>query len=479
MGAGRTHGNLLLLFDLLAKMTDWDADSIRKLESIPGNPSLQKGRLMDLILRSLRLLYEKESQTSVFSLLFEEAKQLSSRKLFAPARKRLKKARKICIQLELETQLLNLVTLEQEIFVQSPHEPAKLFYDRLEKEERECLESLQNFRTLHRLHERMRDLARKTNRIKTEAERNAFEEIIQSPIMHKGPFVSFKAYAIHQKIIAIYHSVCEEHEEAWTIYHTLLGKWNDNQDKIPHYADLYLGTLNNYLNSCMLSPDHRQYFLQAIETVRTLSDLPAHIQLKFQRVTFSQELAFRVNWGSFDEGTSFFQELETWLTQQEKALSAAYLLVFYYNIASYFFAYGENRTAYHWLLKILHFPKTEARHDIRDFARIFQTILQFELGNMDLQEYLLRSAYRYFRRNESLFEFEEAIISFLKTAQKSINLRSEDTLQAYSQLLEKLTHIQHSPHGSKPMGLELLIYWVESKIAGVDMRIYFEKKVNE
>ena len=480
LNAGRAHGNLLLLFNALNSMEQFDEELLEeKMRRVPGNLSMHKSRLFPLILKSLRLQYEKEDLLSQLQIWVSEARLLTTRGLPSQARKRIKKAKFLATELEVESMVLELLAIEQETFSQFPHEPERVFRSRIEAEEEKWLSSLQLTRRLTRLHEQIRGLARTTSRIKTEEERRQFEEIIHHKAMNPVPKSSFKAFSLHQKILGIYYTVVGDYKKAWQVYDPLIRLWNEHPDQIRERSDLYLGTLNNYLNACAIYEDQRENFPQIIQQLGAVTGLPPSTELKFQRITYFHGMVYWVNLRNFQDGKPFFAELSSWLKNVEGQLSPGYLLLFYYNLVIYYFGHGENPTAYRWLLAILHFPSTEARQDIRDFARVFQVILQFELGNLDLKEYLLRSAYRYLRRNHKLHAFERIIVEFLKQISKPAKFDKEVIQEIYQNLLDGLIGIRMEPEGREPLGLDMLIYWTESKLAGIPMQRYFQQKMEE
>jgi hypothetical protein len=175
----------------------------------------------------------------------------------------------------------------------------------------------------------------------------------------------------------------------------------------------------------------------------------------------------------------FMGELNHWLDQHKDKLSDVRLLIFYYNITLYYFAHSQFSQAQKWLLKILHFPPTEARADIRDFARVFQLVLQYELGNLDVQEYLLRSAYRYFNRTQKLHEYEEAILTFVRKEQKNAGISRKATYSAFETLQESLQKIRSEAEGAEPVGFQVMLFWIESHLEGVPLKVYYARKVAE
>jgi hypothetical protein len=165
-----------------------------------------------------------------------------------------------------------------------------------------------------------------------------------------------------------------------------------------------------------------------------------------------------------------------WLTQNSGQVPISKLLAAYFNVFSLQFVLGEFRKANEWLLKILSTPGKEERRDIRDVARIFQVILHHELGNPELQDYLLTSTYRYFRRNDRMEKMNAVLIRFFRAEQKHLP-ESKEFLTALEELDRETEDVIRTGTGKIPLGMTEVSFWVKSKLEGIPLRAYYEKMV--
>lgn len=166
------------------------------------------------------------------------------------------------------------------------------------------------------------------------------------------------------------------------------------------------------------------------------------------------------------------RKVREWLPQNEKGVPLAFRLGLSYNLTVFLFVNGYFREANQWLIGILNMPGREERKDIRDSARILQLILQYEMGNLDLQEYLLRSAYRYFQKNEGLAAFEKMQVrAFKKLA--GVPPGSDPWRSALSELKSGLDDLRNKIKGRPPLGMEEVSIWVESKLSGKEIAAIF------
>jgi hypothetical protein len=244
-----------------------------------------------------------------------------------------------------------------------------------------------------------------------------------------------------------------------------------------HRAELYLATLNNYLASCLSQPDYHDRFLAQMALVRQQRAISPPIQLRFERVTYIQQLALRLNFHRLQDAADFIQDISTWLDQKADHLDAAGLLHCYHNLSIYHFVYGAFAASKQWVRKILNFPATDMRQDIQDFARILELVLLAERGNFDLQEYLVRNTERHLRQSGKLKDLHAAVLQWLKQSHRLPGHSSAAHHTLLAALAETLHSLADSTTGRPPIGLRELILWVESKLAGEALGVYFMRRM--
>ena len=230
--------------------------------------------------------------------------------------------------------------------------------------------------------------------------------------------------------------------------------------------------MNNFLISALYSSDHKAQFVQTIREMRSITGLPPFDQLKMERIVHYHELNYHVNYGNFLEGKAFIRRLNRWLEKHRRHLAPQRLLVLEQNIACFFFAYGEFRNAHQHLQRLMNVPDKTVRVDIRNFARLLELIIQYELGNFQVGEYALRATYRSFRKNKVLYPYEKAILHFIRERQKypagSIEYR-----RTAIELKEKLNKIRET-EGENAIGLPMISIWLGSQIEEIPIRQHFE-----
>lgn len=468
MGAGRSQSNYLLLFDCLNAMEVFDENALRS--QLSGQPFLNHlpstiHRLYALLLKSLRTLHDTDSIDAKLRTMDFEIEVLLAKQQFREARRIIGRAKALAREYEREGMLLALLDCEKRMFLLAPEGDGEAFHAVMAREEEAAMSRFVRQRRLLALHERVRNLARTASpgELADLPELNALQKEVPGGLICSVYWHNIQGIALLNAL---------DYFAAHRLYQNLMALWEEQAHRIPDQADLYLGCANNYLNACLFGLEHIE-FLSSAQSLRSLDNLPAAASLKLRRIVYSHELNYSINFGKYDEGVQLVAEIENWLRESEQQLDVSRRLAFYYNIANFHFGFGQVSEANRWINRILNLPRGPERPDIRDFARLFQLVIQYELGHLDLQEYFLRSSYRYFARSRKLTEFEAALIDFMKEMGK-VPEQSPAFFAACEQLHTQLDAMWMDKWEKAPLGLELTLFWVKSKLKRVPFREHFE-----
>ena len=478
MGAGPAHGNCLVLLDALLALPSWDeAHLLARLPpgALHDHFSSNKTRLLDLLLKSQRLLHSGKDVRTTLRNHLTDIELLIAKARFPLALKRLRKAKVLARHFEEEAVLLQLLHLELRLSQQAPVQEAFAF---LVQELPNCLARLELAEHHNLLYERLRLHVRIHGRARTPEAQAALDAIRADPLLSitPDPALSRHAYLLHQQVLGTCHIIRGEADLALAIFEPLLALWESDADLISHRSHIYLSCLNNYLGTCLTDTATHPQFLAAVASTRRLQGLAPHTRLRAEQVTYVHELNYRINFSTLDASAQFIAELRTWLDTHAMRLDAAPVLSLYNNLTLFHFVYGAHKPANAWLQRILHFPDTEARADIHDFAPILQLVLQYELQNFDLTDYLLRNASRRIQRAGKELALETSVLAWFKRLQKVSLQSTAAQRQSLQQLLDQLRALATQP-GRPPLGLNELILWAESRMEGVPLAQHFQRRM--
>lgn len=176
--------------------------------------------------------------------------------------------------------------------------------------------------------------------------------------------------------------------------------------------------------------------------------------------------------GQFSEGLLLVKGIEEKLQEYELYLDRHRILVIYYKIASMYFGSGNFEKAIDYLNKIINW-KVDLRSDLQCYARLLHLIAHYELGNLQLLEYLAKSVYRFMAKMQNLSVVEEEMFKFLR---KALTLSTHQLKPEFEHLLHKLKQFEHRRFETRAFMYLDMISWLESKIRNVPVQEVVQKK---
>ena len=474
-GSGKTTTNTTIIFDLLNGLEEWDEQVyLSKIPaSIPPNRlAVIHTRLFERLIQSLRLTQDNHLVDLQLRRFCSDIEILIDRKLYQSATKRLRKAIKLAKSFERKAMLLELFRLEYRL---------QLNFDGLTKGQY----------VWDRLQERIQtaeELARLTQaevidaRIKLSFRNKSRKKPIPLAQSHDSnppfpnPNSEFRAWSLQKRGVAMQHYSKGEAREALNIYDELLSTWEKKRKWIDQHPIEFFGILKNFLGLSLFLEDF-EAFRSKLQEYQTLKFRTPDLQERFMLILYSKELNYAINHLDFSDAIKVTEKVGKWLGEVS-FISMAQRLSTTYNILTFLFVNGEFKKANRWLLEILNASGKTERQDIRDFARVFQIVFQTELNNPDLQEYLLRSSYRYLKRKSGYQDLEKLLIQFFRRHHK-LSPGSNETHRSWQTLSLDLEQLRQSRSDQHLLGLNEIAYWVQSKIEGVSIREYFERMKRE
>lgn len=169
--------------------------------------------------------------------------------------------------------------------------------------------------------------------------------------------------------------------------------------------------------------------------------------------------------GSYNEAFEIIDRIEERLENAPGRINKEQELLFISTIALVCFGAGRYKESLHWLNRVLNDNEANLRQDIYSYARIFNLVVHYELGNFELLEYVIKSTSRYLNKRQRDFELELTILNFMKRlARKTGGHSQERIFREFQTALNR-----HFQNGTDQIMLEYFNFpaWVESKLEGI------------
>ena len=150
-------------------------------------------------------------------------------------------------------------------------------------------------------------------------------------------------------------------------------------------------------------------------------------------------------------------------------------LTFFYQIAYAYFGAGLYNKALFWINKVLNDNENTLRQDIYSYARLFNLVIHFELGNMDLLEYITKSTHRYLSKRQRDYTMEKLIIDSMRKLIRAGNVI--DRKDVFIKFREDLELMMENPEHRVVIKYFDFIKWVDSKIENASFADTIKKAI--
>lgn len=465
---GLKPSNSEILLEALLSLPTFDQGQLELAlpTRIVGNLSFEKNQLMKLVLKTLRQYHADQRIDLKVQNLITDARFLQERGLYARSQQQLAHARQLAQRHQMTLVLMEINTLER--FAEK-----RLFEKHIESQLEAQIESgnaetkrWEQQNAYRNLYDRIFVSLRENYKLRTEAAEAQLEQYRQDELMQSfpsdGTFESQKLYYLIQGQLA----QMERNQEGFHLaYRQAVALW----DKFPHLKQLrridYKATLANYLQTC-----HEVKNYAAFEPILTeLKSLPPQSEEEaiedFQNILFL-ELLGAMNTSNWVLANSLLVPIEIGIGKYGTQINQSRFLVYHHNVAILLFVQERYKESSRWLQRILDIKRSKHRRDIRNFSKVFNIILHYELGRIELLEHFFRSVYRKLKRNRDLYEFEKLVLNGIKKLQDAIPGQPQ---AVFAEIHSALNTLGQNPKERRVTGFAEVALYVRSKVEGKAM----------
>lgn len=465
--------NYLRIFDAIDKQKNYDEEAIKaffaKETFIRHFPS-EKNHLYKLILKALRAYHAESSVGGLLKQHINNIEILFSKALYTEAAKVLQRAKKAAREHEQFYHWFELLSWEK-MLMEEAYQSGNFSSDlnALIEEEEMVLAKLRNLAAYNVLYAKINYVFRSGGYVRTEEEHAMVEEISEHPLI-KG-----QNTALSNRASTICHytqGFCYWAKRDWTTSFAKFSRAKEILDKHPQLKkDLpkrYVRTLY-YLIQCEIELGDHEHVKEHIRTLRELTGKPGFGDIDIKLLVFSNsylsELRFHDRAGDFNKVEKLEEAVIQGMVRTGARLPKEFELEFYFLLSTVNFGAGRMSRSLFWLNKVLNDPEPTLRQDIFTYARLFNLIVHYELGNFELLEYIVRSTQRFLSKRHRAYGVEAALIEHVKKLARTSS--SDARMALFVTLQERLNALMEDPNESTVSKYFNICAWVTSKVEEV------------
>jgi hypothetical protein len=466
---------LLELFDWLNK--SHEGETIPNKASFRANLPTLVVRLRELMLDSLRLLHKENDVNAILRTHLDEIAILQNKKHWQAAARQLRKTKKLAYETSRYSYVLQCIEAERTQTQQLPPDQISTGFSTLQKEEEVAMEKLQTLSELRFRHDSILALAQQfpfSRNPKIIEQAKALADIANGHFHNEN----YLENALAVNTLGIRDLFLRTPKPAIERYRYLLDAWKTKNEWQADQSALLMTVCKYYQNVCFYSTVSPGLVHSNLMSLKGFEGLPTEKLRSFRETMFHHKFILSLNSGNLDLALSMIPEIEDWLKSNAIHLSETQLLPFLCNFLVTEFLTEHFTEANKYLQRILNLPNRKSRVDIREFALVLQPVIQYELGNTSLNEYLTRSGKRHFSKNEMSRDFELAVLKSIELLMNTNDKKQKKlVLQQFITDLEKLNENQKS---SIPLlGLNEIYMWAVSRKNNIPLREIFMDEVKK
>jgi tetratricopeptide (TPR) repeat protein len=465
--------NYLKIFDVIDRQKEYDEEAIKdqfKNETFIRHFPSEKNHLYKLILKSLRSYHSDNSVSSILKQEIKNIEILYRKALFKECNKFLSRAKKIAIEREKFYYWFELLSWEK-LLLEEAYEEGEFTtdLDALIKEEQEVIEKLRNLAAYHVLYSKINYVFRSGGYVRSEKDRALVEEISHHPlIIGRNTALSYRAATICYYIQGFCATANVDKETALLKFTKVKEILDNNtliRDDLPKR---YILTLSNILR-LQIDTGRIDEALEMISFMRSVGNKSTFatddIALRIFKSTYLAEMRIYEKQGDFDKAIENMDGLINGLEQNSDKINKEQELLFLNTISTVYFGAGRYKESLQWLNRVLNDNESNLRQDLYSYARLFNLVVHFELGNYDLLEYIIKSTYRYLSKRQRDHDLEVVILNYMKKLIRGA--RGSDLKEIFRSFKEDLGE-QLSRHNDHII-LDYFDFmvWIDSKIKGI------------
>ena len=473
----------LKLFDLIDKQKEFDEKLILAKEKKikPSQLSNLKANLYKQILKSLRNNIASEDLNMSIREQLDYSKILYNKCLYDQCFKMIEKTRSMAEKYERPAVLFDIIEFEKNLVGNFIKVNIQEKVTELTVEGEQTLNKLKNINTFTNLSLNLYAFYSKIGYIRDQKDFGIANSFLYSSLpIFKEDALSFEEKIHLYHSLTSYHFFIQDFNRALEYSEKWIELFDNKHESIVSRTEMYLKAVNS-----LLKAQNKLYkYNEFVETLKRFDDFKklknVYVSYNIKLVLFKYYSFNKINQyfmlGDFDEGVKIIPPMAKELEKFAHKMDFHSILIFYYKFACLYFGCDEYQKASYWLNKIINAKDIDLRADIISFARILNLICHYELENMDLVDYYIKSTFRFLMKKQDFHLFQKYIIKFLRR----LGYISRTELPgAFKELYDQLLPLTNDPYEKRAFIYFDIISWLESKIQKRPVKVIMQEKAQK
>lgn len=457
----------LQLFDVLDKMKEMDEEEIVvKLElHDKGQLSNLKRHLYKQILISLRMISTGRIKSIEIREHIDYAHVLYSKGLFRQSLKILQRAKKMALKEELD--LINLEIIEFQKMIESRHitntGPIKNLA--LLKEATEVATRVKHSISMSNLSVQLHGYYIKNSHVKSEEEKESVIALFTKSMEGVDPnhMGSVEKIYMYQCYVWYYYILLDFE----ACYDSAL-KWLQVFDTVPELkildTDLYMRGYHYLLTAAFNDKKTElvQQHYNELQTFRKSNYAKFNETSKIFSFMYVHWARLNIHFlnGTYEEGINDLPSTLRRIKRYKDRMAPHRVMVFYYKIAWMYLGAGDPGKAVTYINLIINDDIEDFREDIQSYSRLLYLMAHYDLDNLDLLPYLVRTVDAFFKKMETSNKLQTRSLKFFKKIQ---TVPISERIAVFEEFKNDLEEIEKDPFEKRAFLYLDILNWARAR----------------
>lgn len=407
----------LTLMDAIAKQKEYDEDELLRLfknEDFIKQFSVAKNYLQNYILKQLRQYHSGLRASIECKNLLIDIEILFWKGQYKLAEKIIAKAEKIAIQYELFLILEELSYWNERIY------SALLKLDKnsvksTKEKHHDNLKKYLNILDYEELRNQAVLLIKQSEVIRDKNELNEYNKIINNPLLkEKKNAQSYYALYMFNVLNSVLQRVIGNIDESAKYRDDLLELIESKPGLIKENPIQYTAAIHNILKETLIEKDFEK-FEKYITKLKELDLKMPHEKANVFSKLCIFELRYFISHNEHQKAIDFIEETVVKYEDVSAILNKEHSFLLNYHAAQAYYYLENYSSALKWLNKVINESSKDLRQDVRASAYVFNILIHYELDNLDILPYLIKSTIHFFKANKLNRKIDEQFLLMFKT----------------------------------------------------------------
>ena len=477
----KANSKFVQLFNQIEKDGLYNEEKIlKKLPQIKKSQlSNLKANLYRQVLTCLRLINRTKITEIDVREQIDFAKILYEKGLYKSCLELLDKAKKMALSINYETLALSILYFEKKIESQHVTGSMAITAEKLAWQSNDILEEIRLTNSLSNLSLLLYGRYLKHGYVKNEDDYHQLDAFFKNHI----PQYDISNLKFYQKIYLYQcHVWFYNMTQDFPLYYKYAKRWVDvfeNEDTLKlESTPIFMKGVHNLLNALFMSRKRLKYneafeYYKKFDIYKKVNPTRNEISNYYLFYHIHNLNRILIN-GLYGHKSVDLIEIESLIKENPYNWDTNRILSFQYKIACIYFGQNDLDNCISCLNAITIKRLPAFREDIQCFASILNLIAHFDLGNIELVNYKLRSLYRFLSKMKDLEKVQLEIIRFLRRTPKM----EATTMKAeFKDLRDKLVVISKEKYEKRPFLYLDIISWLEAKMEDTTIGTIIKRKI--